>query len=119
MMAKIPLLYHDHCSKWYNKSQRFYFSKDLQICAGFQESSMDACQGDSGGPLICNGMQIGIVSTGEGCGRRERPGLYTRLDIHLDWIEKITPLKSRSISSSIDVLARPYLLLIIYILYFE
>ncbi|NXX10964.1 GRAA protein, partial [Podargus strigoides] len=39
----------------------------------------DACQADSGGPLICADRYRGIVSFGKGCGRRDKPGVYTRL----------------------------------------
>ncbi|KFQ69258.1 Granzyme A, partial [Phaethon lepturus] len=50
----------------------------------------DACQGDSGGPLICAGQYSGIVSFGKRCGRRDMPGVYTRLtERYIDWIKKI------------------------------
>ncbi|XP_072715862.1 granzyme A-like [Ciconia boyciana] len=49
----------------------------------------DACEGDSGGPLICAGRYSGILSFGKGCGRRDMPGVYTRLTgKYIDWIKK-------------------------------
>jgi len=56
---------------------------DNHVCAG--RNGKDACQGDSGGPLLANGVLVGIVSAGIGCGRR--PGVYTRVSKYLDWID--------------------------------
>jgi len=47
----------------------------------------DSCQGDSGGPLLRNGIQVGIVSYGKGCGDRT-PGVYSRVSYAADWIKE-------------------------------
>ncbi|XP_075230012.1 trypsin-like isoform X2 [Lycorma delicatula] len=53
------------------------------ICAGIMKGGVDACDGDSGGPLIVNVNRkfelIGLTSYGEGCGRKNLPGVYTDL----------------------------------------
>ncbi len=52
-------------------------------------------QGDSGGPLFkCSYQsggctQVGIVSWGIGCARKEYPGVYTRITKMLPWIKRI------------------------------
>uniref|UniRef100_A0A8C5QYR9 Plasminogen activator n=1 Tax=Leptobrachium leishanense TaxID=445787 RepID=A0A8C5QYR9_9ANUR len=64
------------------------------LCAGDTRNIDDACQGDSGGPLVCphdNRMHIlGIISWGVGCGKKDTPGVYTRVSRYLDWIQKHT-----------------------------
>ncbi|KAL6259697.1 anionic trypsin [Pogonomyrmex barbatus] len=62
--------------------------KEKQLCAGLPEGGRDACQGDSGGPLLCNGTQVGIVSWGEGCARPNSPGVYSRVDFYLEWLNE-------------------------------
>lgn len=54
---------------------------------------VDACQGDSGGPLIQPlgprlARQIGIVSFGRGCVRKDIPGVYTRVSAYRAWIDE-------------------------------
>ncbi|XP_060537107.1 proclotting enzyme [Cylas formicarius] len=62
---------------------------DHMICAG--QANKDSCSGDSGGPLMVNSgkwTQVGIVSWGIGCGKGQYPGVYTRVEKFLPWIQK-------------------------------
>ncbi|XP_012879430.1 PREDICTED: hepatocyte growth factor activator isoform X2 [Dipodomys ordii] len=68
------------------------------LCAGYFDCKSDACQGDSGGPLACEKSGVvylyGIISWGDGCGRRNKPGVYTRVASYVDWInDRIRPSK--------------------------
>ncbi len=63
------------------------------LCAG--EFGKDTCRGDSGGPLFkrvpgspAQAVQFGITSFGSGCGRPDKPGVYTRVAAYGDWIRK-------------------------------
>ncbi|KAI9293833.1 trypsin-like serine protease [Neoconidiobolus thromboides FSU 785] len=79
--AFITLFPQSQCKDLYkNMKLRSYDSKK-HLCAGELTGAKDACQGDSGGPLIlADTMElVGITSYGIGCGRKERPGIYTNL----------------------------------------
>ncbi|KAG7489418.1 tissue-type plasminogen activator isoform X1 [Solea senegalensis] len=62
------------------------------LCAGDTRGLDDACKGDSGGPLVCRHNDImtlmGVISWGDGCGQRDKPGVYTRVTNYINWIKE-------------------------------
>lgn len=62
------------------------------FCAGYLAGGIDSCQGDSGGPMVCSSRDrstlLGIISWGYGCGRANKPGVYTKVANYLDWIKQ-------------------------------
>uniref|UniRef100_A0A3B5AFZ2 Transmembrane protease serine 9-like n=1 Tax=Stegastes partitus TaxID=144197 RepID=A0A3B5AFZ2_9TELE len=92
--VNVTILPSDACNRFY--SGRI---QNSMFCAGRDTGGVDACQGDSGGPLSCfNGGRYelaGLVSWGVGCGRARRPGVYTRVQQHTEWIRDTMTLVHR------------------------
>lgn len=80
---------HGYCDRVYGT-----IDDPSQICAGSSRAGEDSCQGDSGGPLIAGEgtatRLVGTVSYGEGCGRKDIPGVYTRVSKYASWIDSHT-----------------------------
>ncbi|CAJ0956547.1 unnamed protein product [Ranitomeya imitator] len=93
--VQLPLISNNNCESFYRESlgysSRIKLIQDDMICAGFKYGQKDACQGDSGGPLVCNikgaWVQMGIISWGVGCAEPYHPGVYTRVQNYVSWID--------------------------------
>lgn len=87
----VPILSNDECRKSKYPATRI---TDNMLCAGLIAGGKDACQGDSGGALhiISNNCHkiVGIVSWGEGCAVAGYPGVYTRFNRYISWIQRNT-----------------------------
>ena len=77
----------------YTCSQKPKFLSSKIICI-ISIPGQDSCSGDSGGPLVWREYsddpwyQIGVVSFGAvKCGSKDIPGVYTRVEAYLSWIE--------------------------------
>lgn len=63
------------------------FNNDM-FCAG--EFGKDACNADSGGPALIGQYLVGVIAYGEGCGRRDYPGVYVKVQKYISWIKTHT-----------------------------
>ncbi|MFB7514471.1 S1 family serine peptidase [Streptomyces sp. NPDC056144] len=77
--ARVQVLPDTACERAYPGGFGVPYRADTMLCAGDPQGGKDACQGDSGGPLVANGLLVGLVSWGSGCGQAENPGVYTRV----------------------------------------
>ncbi|MEV4636268.1 serine protease [Actinoplanes sp. NPDC049548] len=89
--ASVPVVPDGVCAKAYRKVG-VELVADESICAG--KKGVDTCQGDSGGPMVRKAgdrwVQVGIVSWGLGCARKDYPGVYTQISAFRADIRKAT-----------------------------
>ncbi|TWW81239.1 Hepatocyte growth factor activator [Takifugu flavidus] len=85
--ARVFLISEDRC-----KAPHVYGDvlDSSMFCAGTLQGGVDSCQGDSGGPLVCEKNAThyitGVVSWGDGCGQRNKPGVYANVHNFNSWI---------------------------------
>ncbi|KAM9790666.1 vitamin K-dependent protein C [Syngnathus typhle] len=87
-VIRVPLVSREVCA-----AHMSHNISDNVLCAGVLGQSMDACEGDSGGPMVTlhadTWFLVGLVSWGEGCGRRDRLGIYTKVSNYNKWIDRV------------------------------
>lgn len=77
-----------------SKYHRSLITKDMFLAGGIRRGLIvDACTGDSGGPCLMkigdSYVLMGIVSWGSGCGRKDLPGVYTKVSSFHNWVRNI------------------------------
>ncbi|XP_070264169.1 coagulation factor X-like [Myotis yumanensis] len=86
-MLEVPYVDRNTCKL----STRFSITPNM-FCAGYDSKIEGACQGDDGGPHVTRFKDTyfitGIISWGEGCARKGKFGVYTKVTIFLKWIER-------------------------------
>lgn len=86
----VPIVSNDEA----NRTESYSGKIDAtMIAAGYAEGGKDSCQGDSGGPLVVfdqqnDPVQIGVVSWGEGCAKKNKYGIYSRVSSGYKWIQE-------------------------------
>ncbi|XP_059615747.1 plasminogen-like [Phlebotomus argentipes] len=88
--AEVPIITNEECKAVYYD---YTITKNM-FCAGHKKGRIDSCSGDSGGPILCRDYTkasnpwtiYGITSFGDGCGKRNKFGIYTKILNYVDWI---------------------------------
>ncbi|XP_034073653.1 vitamin K-dependent protein C [Gymnodraco acuticeps] len=87
-IINIPLVERDLCVRHMTNT-----ITENVLCAGVLGQRQDACEGDSGGPMVTlyrdTWFLLGLVSWGEGCGRQDKLGIYTKVSNYNQWIQGI------------------------------
>uniref|UniRef100_A0A8C5TE10 coagulation factor Xa n=1 Tax=Malurus cyaneus samueli TaxID=2593467 RepID=A0A8C5TE10_9PASS len=90
-VLEVPYVNRNMCKQ----STNFAITENM-FCAGYDTEEKDACEGDSGGPHVTRYKDTyfvtGIVSWGEGCARKGKYGVYTKLSRYLRWVRTVMSL---------------------------
>merc|ERR1712130_796712 len=88
--APVQMVTQQQCANAYRQVSRVTIGA-TKLCAG--EGTRDTCNGDSGGGLFSRNLGggfavVGVTSFGVECAREDFPGVYTRVDEYLPWIQQ-------------------------------
>ncbi|GBP55649.1 Transmembrane protease serine 3 [Eumeta japonica] len=106
--TEVMVVANDECNRWYQSQGSKIKIISTQMCAGYEDGGRDSCWADSGGPLMVkntkgHSMVIGVVSTGSGCAKARKPGIYTRVSRYVEWIsESINSDETRNAKNGLD-----------------
>ncbi|KAE8578188.1 hypothetical protein XENTR_v10023384, partial [Xenopus tropicalis] len=97
--VEVKMMSNDRCNTLFNIPDAYGRTTanltDTMLCAGYAKGGRDSCNGDVGGPLVCpkdgRWYLAGVVSGGDGCGKPNRPGIYTRVSSYIKWITGVAP----------------------------
>ncbi|XP_072474921.1 mannan-binding lectin serine protease 1 isoform X3 [Notamacropus eugenii] len=98
MEIEVPIVSQEACQEAYAKIN-LKVTSDM-ICAGESDGGKDACGGDSGGPMVTlnegqtHWYLVGTVSWGDGCGKKDRYGVYSNIHENQAWIQKVTGVQN-------------------------
>uniref|UniRef100_A0A8C0H7L5 coagulation factor Xa n=1 Tax=Chelonoidis abingdonii TaxID=106734 RepID=A0A8C0H7L5_CHEAB len=99
-VLQVPYIDRNSCKQTTN-----FAITDNMFCAGYDNVTKDACQGDSGGPHVTKYKDTyfvtGIVSWGEGCARKGKYGVYTKVSKRrrppaAAWLHEPGPVQSKA-----------------------
>ncbi|CAJ0938479.1 unnamed protein product [Ranitomeya imitator] len=89
-VADFTVMSNDECNT-YSKSRTLVL--DQEICTKPMPTERGACEGDYGGPLACLTHDCwvleGVIIPARGCGKINVPGVFTRVSLYVDWINKV------------------------------
>lgn len=102
--AKQHLMVHLLAKKHHYSFKVLWWDRSILILVTILLHALNMCaffrQGDSGGPLTCveNGSYYvyGLVSWGDGCGLKNKPGVYTQVTKFASWIKDVIQSSSKS-----------------------
>ncbi|XP_061776656.1 vitamin K-dependent protein C [Nerophis ophidion] len=87
-VIRVPLVSRDVCAGLMSHN-----ITNNMLCGGILGQRIDACEGDSGGPMVTlhadTWFLVGLVSWGEGCGREDKLGIYTKVSNYNEWIDTV------------------------------
>ncbi|GAB1292993.1 Coagulation factor X [Apodemus speciosus] len=106
-MLEVPYVDRNTC----RLSTSFSITQNM-FCAGYEAKLEDACQGDSGGPHVTRFKDTyfvtGIVSWGEGCARKGKYGIYTKVTTFLKWIDRSMKARVGPTAETPRLATQPY-----------